>query len=46
MLEAPNELILGFLGLAVVAALGLIMRTFLRSGQTTAVEAEGETARN
>lgn len=40
LLEAPNELILGFLGLAVVAALGLVGRTWMRSNQSATVEAE------
>lgn len=40
LLEAPNELILGFLGLAVVAALGLLGRTWMRSNQSATVEAE------
>lgn len=40
LLEAPNELILGFLGLAVVVALGLLGRTWMRSNRSATVEAE------
>ena len=40
LLEAPNELILGFLGLAVVFALGLLGRTWMRSNHSATVEAE------
>ena len=40
LLEAPNELILGFLGLAVVLALGLVGRVWMRSNRSDEVEAE------
>ncbi len=40
LLEAPNELILGFLALAVVVALGLLGRALMRSNRSPAVEAE------
>ena len=40
LLEAPNELILGFLGLAVVLALGLVGRIWMRSNRSDEVEAE------
>ena len=39
LLEAPNEIILGFLGLAVVVAFGLVGRARMRSDRST-VEAE------
>ncbi len=40
LLEAPNELILGFLGLAVVAALGLLGRAWMRSNRSVTPETE------
>ena len=40
LLEAPNELILGFLGLAVVVALGLVGRVWMRSNRSAAAAAE------
>ncbi len=40
LLEAPNQLILGFLGLAVMAALALVARVWMRSDRTVPVDAE------
>ena len=40
LLEAPNELILGFLGLAVVVALGLLGRVWTRSNRSAVAETE------
>ena len=39
LLEAPNEIILGFLGLAVVVAFGLVGRVWMRSKRTVPVDA-------